>query len=160
MGMASERETCGFATGSGSVSAVVVTSASMRERAIFIGSGHQPSRLNVLTITVHRWQASPGGNLGRNLYALEYSRSALGAYALIGAQVGHGPSILVARGRDSARCARGEPQHAGVARQDLRDKSAHAAAHRVLLETRLQSSSKTRSLKPRRYHKGHLSEIG
>src|SRR5262249_45749467 len=66
-------------------------------------------------------------------------------------------SILVARGRDSARCARGGPQHAGVARQDLRDKSAHAAAHRVFLETRLQSGSKTRSLKLRRYHKGHLS---
>ena len=31
-------------------------------------------------------------------------------------QDGHVHSILVARGRDSARCARGEPQHAGVAR--------------------------------------------
>src|SRR5215831_16178659 len=90
-------------------------------------------------------------------YGLEYSRSVLGAFALIREQDRHVHSILVARGRDSARCARGESQHAGVARQDLRDKSVHAVAHRVLLETRLQSGSKTRSLKLRRSHKGHLS---
>src|SRR5262245_49005206 len=63
------------------------------------------------------WQAViRSRNLGRNLYGLEYSRSVLDAYALIREQDGHVHSILVARGRDSARCARGEPQHAGVAR--------------------------------------------
>src|SRR5262245_28158912 len=94
---------------------------------------------------------------GAAIYIGWNSRGVLGASVLTREQDGHIHSISVPLGRDSARCARGEPQHAGVARQDLRDKSAHAAAHRVLLQTRLQSGSKTGSLKLRRYHKGHLS---
>src|SRR5262249_59379664 len=38
--------------------------------------------------------------------------------------------------------------------------SAHAAAHCIFLQARLQCGSQTGSLKLRRYHKGHLSEIG
>src|SRR5262245_15778104 len=132
-----------------------------RRAAIRTHSSASASSLSATIRPSATWQTViRSRNLGRNLYGLEYSRSVLGAYALIREQDGHVHSIFVARGRDSARCACGEPQHAGVARQDLRDKSAHAAAHCIFLQARLQCGSQTGSLKLRRYHKGHLSEIG
>src|SRR5262252_7839177 len=51
-------------------------------------------------------------------------------------------------------------QHAGVARQNLSNEPAHAAAHRVLYKASLQSCSHTASLPLRRNHEGHFSEIG
>jgi len=47
-----------------------------------------------------------------------------------------------------------------VARQDLEDKPADAAAHGVLLKVRLQRSSKPRPLKFGCNHEGYLGEIG
>jgi hypothetical protein len=75
-------------------------------------------------------------------------------------QDGYVHCIHVTRGGHCPLRASGKSQHTGIARHDLGDKSAYPAAHCVFLETRLQRGSKTRSLKLRRNHEGHLGKIG
>src|SRR5262245_55545317 len=78
-----------------------------RRAAIRTHSSASASSLSAAIRPSATWQTViRSRNLGRNLYGLEYSRSVLGAYVLIREQDGHVHSILVARGRDSARCAR------------------------------------------------------
>ena len=60
----------------------------------------------------------------------------------------------------TARTLGRQPQHARVARQDLRDEPAHAAADGVLLEAALQGGAEASALPFRRHHERDLGEIG